>query len=231
MADHIVKAHGEALERLAADVARMGEVTVEQLRHAIQAITLHDAVLAQAVRARDPELDGMESDIEHAAVRLIALRQPMAVDLRHALAAMKVASNLERCGDLAKNIAKRILAITASSRQDHLTDAVTRLGSLAISRLRQVLAAYSAGDVDEALAVWREDDLIDDQFDALFNALVQSMSKDPATVSDCAHLLFVAKNLERVGDHATNIAELVVYQVTGETIANSERPRGGATAS
>lgn len=229
MAEHIVRAFGEALDELTSETARMGELAVRQLNDALAAVRDRDVDLAAAVVLRDRELDALQTQMEHAAVRLLALRQPLAGDLRATLAAIKVAGDLERCGDLAKSIAKRVAAMGDSPAGGGLTEDIQRLGRLASERLARVVAAHAAGDLDAALAVWREDEAIDQAFEALFEALVRRMAGAPEDVQRCAHLLFVAKNLERVGDHATNIAEMVVYRLTGEDLAAAERPRGLAS--
>jgi len=168
------------------------------------------------VVVRDDKLDEAERDIERKTIRLIALRQPVADDLRRAVAAMKVANNLERCGDLAKNIAKRTLVIIESDPLTPLTRSIERMGRLVLGRLSSVLDAYTRSDLERALAVWSQDDEVDEHYNSLFRELLTYMMGDPRTITACAHMLFVAKNLERIGDHATNIAEIVRYEITGE---------------
>jgi phosphate transport system protein len=172
--------------------------------------------LAASVVGRDDKLDEAERDIERRAIKLIALRQPMANDLRRTMAAMKVANNLERVGDLAKNIAKRTLVIIESEPLTPLTRSIDRMGKLVLARLTSVLDAYTRSDLDRALAVWSQDDEVDEHYNSLFRELLTYMMGDPRTITACAHMLFVAKNLERIGDHATNIAEIVHYEITGE---------------
>ena len=155
------------------------------------------------------------------------LRQPMADDLRRTVAAMKVANNLERCGDLAKNIAKRTLVIIESDPLTPLTRSIERMGKLVLGRLSSVLDAYSRSDIERAIAVWSQDDEVDEHYNSLFRELLTYMMGDPRTITACAHMLFVAKNLERIGDHATNIAEIVHYEITGEEMI-SERPKTDA---
>ncbi len=221
MVDHTVRAFGEALDGLTAGVIQMGTATVRQINDALDAYTRHDDDLAKAVIERDRVLDSMEAEIERNAVRLIALRQPMAGDLRQALTAMKIASNLERCGDLARSIAWRSAAIEATERNPQLTADAEAMWRSAADRVEQVMRAFSSNDVDLATRICNEDDIIDDQFRNLFKGLVGVMTNDPESVQDCAHLLYVAKNLERIGDHATNIAKLIVYQVTGEELTET----------
>ncbi len=215
MNEHIVKSYEEELNSLAAECVRMGGLTEAQVADAVSAVVKRNQDLAALVVGRDDKLDEAERDIERKTIRLIALRQPVADDLRRAMAAMKVASNLERCGDLAKNIAKRTLVIVESDPLTPLTRSIERMGKLVLGRLSSVLDAYSRSDLERALAVWSQDDEVDEHYNSLFRELLTYMMGDPRTITACAHMLFVAKNLERIGDHATNIAEIVHYQITG----------------
>jgi len=225
MSDHTVKAYDEELRALKIQTSRMGDLAVAQARDAVQAVVGHDAALAEKVIEGDAELDAGEADVEAGAVRLIALRQPVGGDLRDIISAMKIAGNLERCGDLAKNIAKRVVVMSAAKLRSPATGSVDRMGQLVVSRLAQVMQASLAQDIELAAQVWRRDEEVDQQYDALFRELLTFMMGDPATITSSAHLLFVAKNLERIGDHATNIAELVHYQVTGDPIPGAARPK------
>jgi phosphate transport system protein len=224
MSDHIVRSFDEELGQITAEVARMGGLTEAQIGEALDCVLRRDVKLAEQVAARDAQLDAMEAEIERKAIRVIALRQPMANDLRHAVAAMKIASNLERCGDLAKNIAKRSLVLAGQDAATPLSRSIDRLGRLVAARLKEVLDAYTASDVDRAVAVWRRDDEIDSHYDSLFRELLTYMMGDPKMITPGAHLLFIAKNLERMGDHATNIAEIIHYELTGETLG-ADRPK------
>ena len=224
MNEHIVKSYEEELNHLTAEVARMGGLAEAMVADAITAVTRRDVALAEAVVARDERLDVMEADIEKKVIRLIALRQPMANDLRRTISAMKIAGNLERVGDMAKSIAKRLLVVVESEPMTPLNRSIQRMGKLVGQRLKEVLDAYTAGDIDRAVAVWSRDNEVDEHYNSLFRELLTYMMGDPRTISPCAHLLFVAKNLERIGDHATNIAEIIHYDITGETMA-SERPK------
>ena len=224
MNEHIVKSFGEELNSLTAECARMGGLTEAQVADAVTAVVKRNQELAASVVSRDDKLDEAEREIERRAIRMIALRQPMANDLRRTMAAMKVANNLERCGDLAKNIAKRALVIIESEPLTPLTRSIDRMGKLVLTRLTSVLDAYTRSDLDRALAVWSQDDEVDEHYNSLFRELLTYMMGDPRTITACAHMLFVAKNLERIGDHATNIAELVHYEVTGEEMINA-RPK------
>jgi len=214
--EHTVRAYDEELDALTAELSRMGGLAEVEVADAIRAISRRDVALAQTVIGRDARLDEIEIDIERRAVRLIALRQPVADDLRRTLSALKISMNLERCGDLAKNIAKRALVIAESDPITPLTRSIERMGELVASRLKDVLDAYAARDDARAMAVWRSDEEVDEHYDSTFRELLTYMMGDPRMITSCAHLLFVAKNLERIGDHATNIAEIIHYEVTGE---------------
>jgi phosphate transport system protein len=227
MADHIVKAYDEELNHLAADVARMGGLAEAEVADALDTVTHRDLSLVQSVIERDLKLDALNGEIERRSIRLIALRQPVAQDLRRTVAAMKIASNLERIGDLAKNIAKRGVVLAESEPITPLTRSIERMGRLVASRLKEVLDAYTSSELERAIDVWSRDDEIDEHYDSLFRELLTYMMGDPRTIQACAHLLFIAKNLERVGDHATNIAEIVHYEISGEELP-TERPKWDA---
>jgi phosphate transport system protein len=227
MNEHIVKSYEDELNALTAECARMGGLTEAQVADSLEAVVKRDQQLAGVVVSRDERLDGLEADIERKAIRLIALRQPMANDLRRTVAAMKIANNLERVGDLAKNIAKRGLVIIESEPMTPLSRSIERMGRLVSGRLKDVLDAYTSSDVERAVAVWSRDDEVDEHYNSLFRELLTYMMGDPRTITACAHLLFVAKNLERIGDHATNIAEIVHYEITGEEMI-SDRPKTDA---
>jgi len=228
MNEHIVKSYEDELNTLTAECARMGGLCEAQVSDAIDAVVKRDQAAAELVVGRDERLDVLEADIERKAIRLIALRQPMANDLRKTVAAMKIASNLERCGDLAKNIAKRTLVLTEAEPITPLTRSIERMGRLVLGRLKDVLDAYTGSDLDRALAVWTRDDEVDEHYNSLFRELLTYMMGDPRTITACAHLLFVAKNLERIGDHATNIAEIIHYEITGEEMISADRPKTDA---
>ena len=230
MNEHIVKSYEDELNTLTAECARMGGLTEAQVADALTAVVTRDRVLADTVVGRDDRLDLMEAEIERKAIRLIALRQPMANDLRRTVAAMKISMNLERCGDLAKNIAKRTPVLVEAEPMTPLTRSIDRMGRLVQGRLKAVLDAYTSSDLDRALAVWSQDDEVDEHYNSLFRELLTYMMGDPRTITACAHLLFVAKNLERIGDHATNIAEIVHYEITGEDMI-SARPKTDELAS
>jgi phosphate transport system protein len=224
MNEHIVKSYEDELNNLAAECVRMGGLCEAQVADAVSAVVKRNQELAASVVVRDDKLDEAERDIERKTIRLIALRQPVADDLRRAVAAMKVANNLERCGDLAKNIAKRTLVIVESDPLTPLTRSIERMGKLVLGRLSSVIDAYSRSDLERALAVWSQDDEVDEHYNSLFRELLTYMMGDPRTITACAHMLFVAKNLERIGDHATNIAEIVHYEITGAEMVGG-RPK------
>jgi phosphate transport system protein len=225
MGSHIVKTYQEELDQLSAEVVLMGGLAEAQVADAVEAVARRDVGLAQSVVQRDHKLDELEKDVERKCIRLIALRQPMADDLRKTVAAMKLATSLERTGDLAKNIAKRALVIAEAEPMTPLTRSIERMGKLVSSRLRDVLDAYKSGKLDLAQNVWASDTEVDEHYNSLFRELLTYMMGDPRTISACTHLLFMAKNLERIGDHATNMAEHIHYELTGEDYVE-DRPKG-----
>lgn len=224
MSEHILRSFDEDLGQLTAEVARMGGLAEAQIAAALDCVLRRDVRLAERVTAGDKQLDELDADIERKAIRVIALRQPMADDLRHAVAAMKISANLERIGDLAKNIAKRSLVLAGAEAATPLSRSIDRLGRLVAARLKEVLDAYTASDVDRAVAVWTRDEEIDSHYDSLFRELLTYMMGDPKMITPGAHLLFIAKNLERIGDHATNIAEIIHYELTG-AVLGADRPK------
>jgi phosphate transport system protein len=229
MPEHTVKAFTEELDGLTQEVARMGGLAETAINDSLAAVGRRDTELAQTVIQRDLKIDAAQREIERRAIKLFALRQPLANDLRAVLTAWRIAGELERIGDLAKNIAKRALILN-QSEPVQLTRSVERMGKIAAQQLKQVLDAYANRDVPGAVNVWNSDDNIDAHYNSLFRELLTYMIEDPRTISSCAHLLFIAKNLERVGDHGTNIAEYIHFLVTGEEIA-TERPRADTEAS
>ena len=225
MNPHIVKTYEEELDQLSAEVVLMGGLAEAQVADAVEAVARRDVALAQSVVQRDHRLDELEKDIERKCIRLIALRQPMADDLRKTVAAMKIASTLERTGDLAKNIAKRALVISEAEPMSPLTRSIERMGKLVSSRLRDVLDAYKGGRLDLAQTVWTSDTEVDEHYNSLFRELLTYMMGDARTISACTHLLFMAKNLERIGDYATNMAEQIHFELTGDDY-DADRPKG-----
>src|SRR5580765_7171681 len=228
MSEHTVKAFSEKLEGLSAAIAQMGGLAEAQFANAVDAIARRDTALAENAVGGDKRIDDMQLDIEDRALKLLALRQPMAVDLRETLAAIKIASELERIGDLAKNIAKRAIVLNREP-PIRLTQSLARMGRQALAQLKQVLDAFSDRDAAAAEAVWRQDGEIDEIYNSLFRELLTYMMEDPRTIGLCTHLLFIAKNIERAGDHATNIAETVYHMVTG-TYLRVDRPKADLTS-
>lgn len=231
MTEHIVKSYHEELETLSTNIAQMGGLTEAQLAGSLEAFTRRDTELAKRTIEDDKRVDALEADIEARAIRLVALRQPMATDLREVMSAMKIASDLERIGDLAKNIAKRAIVIQGDfDTPPRLVQGLARMGRLAQNQLKAVLDSFSNRDAQQALEVWRNDEEIDEMYNSIFRELLTYMMEDPRTIGVCTHLMFIAKNLERIGDHATNIAENVRYLVIGEKMTD-DRPKGDKTSS
>jgi phosphate transport system protein len=224
MNQHTVKAYGDELTQLTAEVTRMGGLAEAQIADAVESVARRDVALAQAVVERDVKLDALQSDIEKRAIRLIALRQPVAADLRRTVSALKISLSLERTGDLAKNIAKRALVLAGAEPMTPLTRSIERMGKLVAARMKEVLDAYTTMELDRAMEVWSHDDDVDEHYNSIFRELLTYMMGDPRTIGSCTHLLFMAKNLERIGDHATNLAEIIHYEITGEEVSG-ERPR------
>ena len=218
MTEHTLKFYGEELDQLKAEVARLGGLAEAQLGAAIDAVANRDVGLAQAVVGRDDRLDDLQREIERRAIRMIALRQPVAQDLRRTVGALKMSLTLERAGDYAKNIAKRALVIAENEPITPMTRSIERMGRLVTARLNEVLNAYSAGEPERAMRVWSSDEEVDEHYNSLFRELLTYMISDPRTIASCAHLLFIGKNLERIGDYATNIAEIIHYEATGEEV-------------
>jgi len=220
--EHTLTAVDDDLQALAADVADMGELAVNQVRAAVDCVLRQDAPVAALVAAADERLDEFDADIERRAVRFIALRQPVADDLRRPIVAMKTAMQLERVGDLAKNIAKRIGQLDSKPAPGQ-AEALVKLGELVADRLAAVINAYRSSNAAAAFEVWSRDTEVDEMHEAAFSDILACMIKDSSSASVCSHLMFIAKNLERIGDHATNIAELVYYQISGQDL--SGRPK------
>ena len=225
--EHTAKAFDIDLQELTRMVAEMGGLAEKQVADSVDALAERDIERAQRVVASDVAVDRLQHEIEEKAVLTIARRQPMAVDLREVVGALRVASDLERIGDLAKNIAKRV-ALTGDFHPQKLILGVEHMASLVLGQLKQVLDSYAAHDLDKAMAVWHGDEEVDALCTSLFRELITYMMEDPRNITFCMHLMFCAKNIERMGDHATNIAETVYYMVEGRPIAD-ERPKGDTT--
>ncbi len=227
-ADHTAKAFDTDLQEITRKVAEMGGLAERQIGDAIQALSDRDMDLAERVIATDPTIDAMQHDVVEKAVLTIARRQPMAVDLREIVGAMRVCNDLERIGDHAKHVAKRVVALDMDLHPQRLIRGVEHMASLVLSLLKQVLDAYASRDLATALAVWNGDEEVDALCTALFRELLTYMMEDPRNITFCMHLMFCAKDIERIGDHATNIAETVYYIIEGRAIAD-QRPKGDPT--
>lgn len=228
MNTHIVSAFDEELSELRKLIAQMGGLAEDQFGKSIDALSRSDKVLAEKVIASDDKIDRLEKELEERAIKLIAKRQPMAADLRAIIVAIRISSDLERIGDLAKNIAKRTLAVDEQLPRS-VNAGMTRMAELAMEQLSDVLDAYARLDVDKAQDVWVKDSRIDQLYNSVFRELLTYMMEDARTIGMCTHLLFGAKNIERIGDHTTNIAENIHYLVTGGP-PQGERPKEDATS-
>jgi phosphate transport system protein len=229
MSTHTMKAFDADLEELARMVAEMGGLAEKEIADAVMALARRDVDLAQKVIALDPSVDNLQRAIEEKAILTIARRQPMAVDLREIVGSLRVSNDLERIGDHAKNIAKRVLALDADIAFSQVIRGVEEMTKLVLAQVKQVLDAYASRDVEKALEVWRRDEEVDAVNNSLFRELLTYMMEDPRNITSCTHLLFCTQNVERMGDHATNIAETVYYIVEGRPVAE-ERPKGESTA-
>ena len=228
MSEHIVTSYDNDLDDLRRSISEMGGIAEKMMADASHALVSRDTVLAQAVIAADKRLDVLQREIEERAVLLIARRQPLAIDLRETISAIRVSGDLERIGDLAKNIAKRVLAISDQTQPQKIVLGVQHMSDLVQEQLKDVLDAYASRDVKSAHDVWERDGAIDALYNSLFRELLTYMMEDPRNISFCTHLLFCAKNVERIGDHTTNIAETIHYLATGETLA-IDRPKNDAS--
>lgn len=227
--EHITKAFDVDLRDLARMVAEMGGLAEKQIADAVEALTRRDAERANLVIAADAAIDSLQREIEERAVLTIARRQPMAVDLREIVSALRIVNDLERIGDLAKNIAKRVPPLSGDFYPQKLIRGVEHMASMVLVQLKEVLDAYVRRDLDKALMVWNGDEGIDAICTSLFRELLTYMMEDARHITFCIHLMFSAKNIERMGDHATNIAETVFYMIKGRAISD-ERPKGDTLA-
>ena len=223
---HTMKAFDEELDIIKREISTMGELTLEMLSSAVESLSLGSAEHASEIISRDHRVDELQRSIEEKTIVTIARRQPEADDLRHLVGAIRIAGYLERVGDYAKNIAKRLLLMEHSTPVPQILVTVKPLGKACYRQLRAVLDAYEADDAITAEAVWRADAELDAQESAAFRHALTYMMEDPRNISFCSHALFCYKNLERIGDYATNIAESVVYITTGRILVG--RPKGAA---
>lgn len=229
MASHIVTSFADSMKELAESIGEMGEAVVEQLDLAIDAIENRDEAAARLARAKDAEIDYLHAEIEKRAVKILALRNPVAVDLRATIAALQIARELERAGDLAKNIAKRCAVIFEDSAGPD-DAAIVYMGRLSAQLVRDAVKAYEANDAAACLSVWRADSAIDDRCNEVFEQVLGRLASTHASVGPNVQRLFVAKNVERIGDHATNVAEAVYFVLTGDRIEEA-RPKHDETSS
>jgi phosphate transport system protein len=225
--DHIVKSFDEELRRLREQILAMGGRAEAQLVDAISALARRDSEKAVRVIESDKGIDAIEMQVAQDSLKILALRQPMAKDLREVVAAIKISSDIERIGDYAKNIAKRALQLNQAAPL-RPTNSIPRMGDLAVKLINAVLSAYANDDADGLIAAWRSDESIDEMYNSLFREMLTYMMEDPRNIGASAHLLFIAKNIERIGDHATNIAETVHFLVHGKPI-DETRPKGDTT--
>jgi phosphate transport system protein len=226
--EHIVKSYGQELAALRDQIIQMGGMVEAQVAAAAAAVVHQDNHAATQAVEQDPAVDALERDIEAQVIRMLALRQPMAQDLRQIVTSLKMTGDLERIGDYAANVAKRAIVLAEFSLPFSLSG-IANMTRLVQENLKLIIDAITESDPDKAMQVWRSDQAIDDIYNAIFRELVTYMMEDPRNITPCTHLLFIAKNLERVGDHATNIAETVYYAATGQVLSEN-RPKGDTSA-
>jgi phosphate transport system protein len=229
MQEHIVASFDDELNDLNQKIAEMGGLAEQLVGDSVTALSRRDTELAQRIIRDDQRIDRLQRHVEDNATLMIAKRQPMAKDLREIMAAIHIANDLERVGDLAKNNAKRVIALEGNFAVQRLVAGVEHIAELSLAQLKNVLDAYASRDLEAADSVWARDDEIDAMYTSLFRELLTYMMEDPRNITFCTHLLFCAKNLERIGDHATNIAETVHYLITGVP-KTEERPKKDTTA-
>jgi phosphate transport system protein len=222
--EHIVKSYDEELQRLSKMIVEMGGLAESQLAAAIEAVQERDSELAARVIEDDAKVDQIERELDNLAIRLLALRQPMARDLREIFVALKIASDLERICDYCANVAKRSIALSQAPPVQP-AHALPRMAHLALVLVKDVIDAYVEHDAEKALDVWNRDEELDEMYASLFREFLTYMMEDPRNIGACTHLLFMAKNIERIGDHATNIAENLYYLVHGTPLTQA-RPKG-----
>jgi phosphate transport system protein len=225
---HIMSAYDEELKYLSKRIAAMGGHAERMVEQAVAALVNADPGLAQKVIRDDAVLDEGQREIDDKAIIIIAKRQPMATDLREIVGAIRISADLERVGDLGKNVAKRVVAVIDGRQPTSLFRGLEALANLALTQLKEVLDVYASRSVDKIGFVRDRDDQIDAMYTSLFRELLTYMMEDPRNITPCTHLLFCAKNIERIGDHATNIAETIYYIVTGDQMP-ADRPKGDKT--
>ena len=222
--EHIVRAYTQEIAALRDKMAQMGGLVEAQVAAAARAVVQQDSDAAKHAMEQDPGVDALEREVESQVIRMLALRQPMAQDLRQIVAALKMTSDFERIGDYAANVAKRSIVLSQFSLPFKLSG-LANMARLVQESLRLTVDAVGDADAEKAIQVWQSDGAVDDIYTAIFRELVTYMMEDPRQITPCTHLLFIAKNLERIGDHATNIAETVHFAATGEPLPGV-RPRG-----
>jgi len=227
-AGHIVKSYEQELAQLRDMITRMGGMVESQLALATVAVVEGDGAAASRAVEQDPAVDAIEREAEAFVIRLLALRQPVASDLRQIVATLKITTDLERIGDYAANIAKRSIVLAQFNLPFSLSG-LSQMARLVQENLKLVIDAIDLADPEKAVQVWRADQAVDDIYNALFRELITYMMEDPRNITPCTHLLFVAKNMERIGDHATNIAEIAYYAISGEVLPEG-RPKGDNSA-
>ena len=228
MPQHTVRSFDEQLKLLKHMIVQMGGLAEEELENAITALTRRDTALAESTVGSDKRLDGLEQEVANLAIRILALRQPMASDLREIVSALKISSDLERMGDYAKNVAKRAIALNQLPPVKP-AGSIPRMARLVQGIIKDTLDSYVERDAERAVDAWRRDEEVDEMYTSVFREILTYMMEDPRNITPCTHLLFIAKNIERIGDHATNIAEIVHYLVLGQQIDRA-RPKGDTTS-
>jgi phosphate transport system protein len=222
--EHTVRSYDEELNALSKIVLRMGGLAEAQMVNAIQSLVRRDSDLASRVVSSDARIDAMDREINERAVRLLALRQPLADDLRGIVGAFKIASDLERIGDYASNVGKRVLVLNQLPMVKPVAT-IPRMARLVQDIVNDTLDAYVERDLDKAIDAWSRDEEVDELYTALFRELLTYMMEDPRNITACTHVMFIAKNIERIGDHATNICENIHYLVSGQALRGA-RPKG-----
>ena len=226
---HIVSAVDADLRQIETLLLEMGGLVEAQIADGVEALITRDVEAGQAVRRRDKEVDAFEAKIDELAIRFIAMRQPMAVDLRRVVTALKITSSLERMGDYAKNMGKRVKALAEADSIGGSSKAIERMSELVREMVRDVLDAFIARDTAMAYQVRDRDEQVDQLHNALFREMLTYMMEQPQNITPCMHLLFIAKNVERMGDHATGIAEQIIYLVDG-ALPDDDRQKGDETS-
>jgi phosphate transport system protein len=222
--EHLVKSFDQDLKRLTDMLIRMGGIVENQVVLASEAVMERNAEAATRTVEEDVKVDALEREVDAFVIRMLALRQPMAADLRHIVAGLKITGDLERIGDYAANVAKRSIVL-AQFPAPYSLGGLAHMLALVQAQLKSIIDALGSNDSDKAIEVWRSDRAVDDIYNTIFRELITYMMEDPRNITPCTHLLFIAKNLERIGDHTTNIAETIYYAVKGEVIPDV-RPKG-----